>query len=821
MTHNVAKIAVSKAIFSIDKPYSYLIPNEYMDKIAVGMRVLVPFGGGNRGSEGIVLAISQEEKASRLKGILAVLDDQPVLDAAGIQLALWLRDRYFCTVYDGVKAMLPAGLYYALRDCVVLCDGVSRDLGYTAVEDNAAAHDLLELLFLWNGQRDMEQIRLAFGSRDPNPAIKILVDRGLCRLETSTQRGVGEKREQIAVLAIPSEEAISRVLPKQRTAPLQYAVTELLCSLGSASVKELCYFTGASRTTVKSLEKSGILTIQTQEVFRSPHPEHVMPAPPVVLSAEQEHVVLGIDTLCQEEKSSAALLYGVTGSGKTNVYIKLIRQVLSRGKTAMVLVPEIALTPQLLRIFIAHFGTSIAVLHSSLRAGERYDEWRRVKNGAATVVIGTRSAVFAPLKNIGLIVLDEEQEGSYKSESAPRYHAREVAKYRCVQDGGVLLLGSATPSIETMYHAKSGHYSLFTLKNRYNQQNMPTVCIQDMKQSLRAGEGGVLSGSLCHEITENLQHDEQTILFLNRRGASRMVSCTACGEVPQCPRCSVKLTYHSANGRLMCHYCGHSQPHSDICPSCGGILDLVGMGTQKVEEALGQKFPQTAVLRMDADTVTAKHSHQKILEQFQKKKIPILLGTQMVAKGLDFENVTLVGVLDPDLALYTSDIRAAERTFSLITQVVGRAGRGTRQGRAVIQTYTPENDVIQLAARQDYDSFYEGEIALRSLRNLPPFVDIYYLWATGSSEATVLRAMNKLAQSLDYGLKSTGLSGQILGPAPASIAKINGKFRYRIALHAKTSKELRGLIAHLLRSAQQDKDNKTLSIYGDFNPLDG
>ncbi len=818
---NIGKIAVSKAVFSMDKPYSYLIPTPLLSKIQVGTRVLVPFGGGNRGSEGIVLAITQEDTALRMKEILALLDDTPVLDDQGIQLALWLRERYFCTVYDGVKAMLPAGLYFSLRDCLVMQEGLSRDAGYTLVEDSAPARELLELLFIWNGQGEMEQIRLAFGSRDPNPAIKILVDRGLCRLETSTQRGVGEKHEKIAVLAIPGEEAMTRVTPKRSSAPLRFAVTELLCAMGSASVKELCYFTGASGSTIKSLERSGILTIQSKEVFRSPHPEDVIPAPPVVLSPEQEVAFQGIDALCQAGTTAAALLYGVTGSGKTNVYIRLIRETLSRGKTAMVLVPEISLTPQLLRIFIAHFGTSIAVLHSSLRAGERYDEWRRVKNGEATVVIGTRSAVFAPLKNIGLIVLDEEQEASYKSESTPRYHAREVAKYRCVQSKGLLLLGSATPSIESMYHAKSGKYHLFTLKTRYNQQNMPQVHIQDMKESLRLGQGSVLSGALCEQITRNLQRDEQTILFLNRRGASRMASCVECGEVPECPRCSVKLTYHSANGRLMCHYCGHSQPSTQICPSCGGTLDFVGMGTQRVEEALAEKFPQTPVLRMDADTVHAKQSHQKILDQFQKKRIPILLGTQMVAKGLDFDNVTLVGVLDPDLALYTSDIRAAERTFSLITQVVGRAGRGQRQGRAVIQTYTPENEVITLAASQDYDSFYEGEIALRGLRNLPPFTDVFLLCATGPTEATVLRAMNKLVQGLNFGLQSIRASGQILGPAPAPIAKINGKYRYRITLHAKNTRALRGLIAHLIRSAQQDKENKTLTIYGDFNPLDG
>ena len=740
MGRTIAKVAVSRAVYAIDRPYDYLVPPELEERLKPGMRVLVPFAAGNRGSEGIVLSMGPETGETRsLKSIEAALDEKPVLDHKAIQLALWMRERYFCTVYDCVKAMLPAGLYFSLRDCVALKQGVDREKAYAAAEGSAAARRLLDLLWSWGGTGDMEQIRLAFGPQDPNPAVRRLTEAGVAQVETSTQRGVGDKTEKLAVLAIPAEDAMAMVTPRRKSAPLRYAVTELLCTLGAASAKELCYFTGASMPTIKSLEKSGILTLEAQEVLRRPVLEEVEPASPPVLNEEQQRAFEGLDQLSAQGKAAAALLYGVTGSGKTQVYIRLIQSVLERGKTALVLVPEIVLTPQLLRIFASHFGTQVALLHSSLRAGERYDEWKRVRRGEAQVVLGTRSAVFAPLQNLGLVILDEEQEASYKSENVPRYHARDVAKYRCVQNNALLVLGSATPSVESMYHARQGDYALFELRRRYNQKALPQVLMVDMKKELRAGNNTDVSGVLREELEENFKRGEQAILFLNRRGASRMVFCGECGQVPECPRCSVKLTYHSANGRLMCHHCGHSQPLPPACPECGGILNFIGTGTQRLQEELEELFPFCPVLRMDTDTISAAHPHEELLDRFQKENVPILVGTQMVAKGLDFENVTLVGVVAPDLSLYVDDFRAGERTFSLLTQVVGRAGRGEKKGRAVIQTFTPENDVIRCAARQDYDRFYEEEIALRQLRRYPPFADLTVLTASGADEGAVLR----------------------------------------------------------------------------------
>ncbi|BFK68505.1 replication restart helicase PriA [Flavonifractor plautii] len=822
--NTVARIALQAATYAIDKPYDYQVPPELLDTLRPGMRVVVPFGAGNRRTEGIVLALEGGYPDDpRRKSILTVLDEEPVLDGEALRLALWMRERWFCTVYDAARAMLPAGLYFSLQDRWKLAPGVDREAAYAAAGRSEHARHIVELLFVSGREADVAQIKEAFGTKDPNPALKLLRDKGILTLETSASRGVGDKKELVASLAIPPEEAMALVTPRHRSAPLRYAVTELLCALGSASAKELCYFTGAANATLRSLEKSGILRLEHREVFRRVTVEAGERAAPPVLNAEQQAAFEGLDALAAAGRPAAALLYGVTGSGKTQVYLRLIYEALARGRTAMVLVPEIALTPQLLRIFASHFGDDIAVLHSSLRAGERYDEWKRVRSGQARVVIGTRSAVFAPLRNLGLLILDEEQESTYKSENAPKYHARDVAKYRCAQNDALLVLGSATPSVESMYHARRGDYRLFTLRRRYNEQAMPEVLIADMKQELRVGNGTSLSGPLRAGLAAAMETGEQSILFLNRRGASRMVTCGECGEVPTCPRCSVHLTYHSANGRLMCHYCGHSEPLPDACPSCGGALNFLGYGTQKVEEELHAAFPGREILRMDTDTVSATQTHEKLLSRFEKERVPVLVGTQMVAKGLDFENVTLVGVISADLSLYVDDYRAGERTFSLLTQVVGRAGRGAKQGRAVIQTFTPENDVIRCAARQDYDSFYEQEIELRRMRLCPPFRELFVLTASGPLESAVLRTCMRLRRSLEGWLAQPPFRDwelTVLGPAPASVAKINDRYRYRLTLAAQNTKEIRAMVAHLVRCAQTDKENKGVSVSADVNPLD-
>ena len=817
----MASVAVSAATYAIDRPYSYRVPAGLSERIQVGQRVMVPFGRGNRRVEGIVLALKTEALRPNLKAVCALLDEEPVVDGEGVKLALWMRDRYFCTVWDAVKAMLPAGLYFSLKDCYRIADNVDREAAYEAAGASEAACRILELLYANEGRRELGQIRDAFCEADPGPALKTLRDRGVLTLETSVSRGVGDKTEPMVSLALDGAEVLEQLAPSRGRYPLRYSIAELLATVGQATAKEVCYYTGASMQTLKGMEKKGLVAFRRQEVFRRPGMAEVAPAGPVALNGEQQAACDSMTALCDAGRAACALLYGVTGSGKTQVYIQLIRHVLAKGQTTLVLVPEIALTPQLLRVFAAHFGDAVAVLHSSLSAGERYDEWKRARNGEAKVVIGTRSAVFAPLAHLGLIILDEEQEGSYKSENVPRYHARDVAKYRCAQTGALLVLGSATPSVETMYQARRGTYQLCTMRRRYNEHALPRVVIADLKEELREGNNTTISAPLREELEENLRKGEQSILFINRRGTSRMVTCAECGEVPECDRCSVKLTYHKANGRLMCHYCGHSEALPDRCPRCGGPLTFMGAGTQKVQEELNALFPGVKVLRMDTDTVTAKQGHEKLLTQFEQEKTPILVGTQMVAKGLDFENVTLVGVIDADLSLYVDDFRAGERTFSLLTQVVGRAGRGARAGRAVIQTCTPENDVITYAARQDYDRFYESEIQSRRLRGYPPFRDLYVLTASGPEESAVLRSCMRLRDGLESWRKQPGLEDlRILGPAAAGVVKVNNRYRYRLTVCCENKPAVRAMIAHLLRAAHEDKQNRGVSVFADLNPLD-
>ena len=492
------------------------------------------------------------------------------------------------------------------------------------------------------------------------------------------------------------------------------------------------------------------------------------------------------------------------------------------GRTAMLLVPEIALTPQMMQRFSARFGSDAVMLHSALPLTERYDQWKRIRRGEVRVVLGTRSAVFAPLLNLGLIILDEEQEGSYQSENPPRYHARDIAQFRCAQRDALVLLGSATPTVETAYYAKRGRYQVFSLHKRFNDLPLPEVLIADMKDELRQGNDTSIGSALRSELEKNIARGEQSILFLNRRGSARMLLCGECGYVPECPRCSVPMTYHSANERLMCHYCGHSEPVMERCRECGGLLKRVGSGTQKVERELKALFPNTQVLRMDADTVSAAHGHEALLRQFTERRIPILLGTQMVAKGLDFENVTLVGVLDADLSLYVQNYHAAERTYSLLAQVVGRAGRGERAGRAVIQTYHPDNEVIQAAAKQDYEAFYQNELRLRRLRRYPPFADLFTLTVSGRDEMRVIAAACALRDALRAASEKEplrALETEVLGPAGAPVVKVNERYRYCVYLSGRSDNALRRTVSEYLLAFSARKENRGLDIFADCNAL--
>ena len=809
----IVQVAVSAATFAIDKPYSYRVPEGM--PIQPGQRVQLPFGRGNRPTEGVVLTVSPGDDG-KLKEVTALLDPEPILTDRQLRLAAFLRERYFCTFYDAIRAMLPGGVWFRQRVTVCLTEDRSWQ---QAVIRKEGARQILELLEQAGGQAEATALERTLPEEELKSVLGYLSGKKWISTQTDYLRRLGDKTEKIAALAVPPEEAMAYAASRPKSAAMQKAVLELLCSLGTAAVKELCYYTGAGVGTVNRLEQLGYLTLSHRPVLRCREIRPAVLNGPLVLNPEQEACYQGLLTKMEAEQPGVALLQGVTGSGKTAVYIQLIRACLERGKSALLLVPEIALTPQLLGLMAAYFADQVGILHSSLGAGERYDQWKRVRDGQARVVVGTRSAVFAPCSP-GLIILDEEQEHSYKSENNPRYSAREVAIFRGAKEGALVLLGSATPSIETMYRAKSNDYALYRLTSRYNGRPLPEVEVVDMRQELKLGNDLSLSVPLRQAIMETQQAGKQTILLLNRRGNSRALVCVDCRQTPQCPRCSIRLTYHSANQRLMCHYCGYSQPAPERCPDCGGPMKTLGTGTQKVQQELEYLFPDMESLRMDTDTVSAANTHEQILTEFQQRGVPVLIGTQMVAKGLNLPNVTLVGVLDADLSLYTGGYRAGETTFNMLTQVVGRAGRGDAPGKAVIQTLVPEHSVIRLAARQDYEGFYNQEIELRRVQNAPPFGDIGVITFSGQEETAVLRGAVKLRDSLNDCLNLPGYRNErcsLLGPAPCAVPKINYHYRYQVTLRCRMSKNLRLLLAHLLRQFAKDKANRGVSAFVDIN----
>lgn len=813
----IAQLAVSCAVFAIDQPYSYRIPPELA--LSPGQRVLVPFGKANRRTEAIVLAVA-EGTDEKLKLIERTLDDEPVMDEEQLRLAAFIRERYFCTYYDAVKAILPAGLWFRQEKIYrIRPEGGDWREACSARQLETALMEVLESL----GASAPESALLAqYEDRaQAEKALRWLLSKKLIEPDTELSKKKEGRRQKFAAIAAP-EQAAAYAEKKRRTAPVQAAVLELLGAADSCSCREISELTGATNATFQRLEALGFVRLWEREREPESLKAEGKAAPPV-LNEEQQTAFLGLSAQMRREKPGAALLYGVTGSGKTAVYIRLIDEALQAGKGAILLVPEISLTPQLLQRLAAHFGEAVAVLHSSLRVAERFAQWRRIKEGTAKVVVGTRSAIFAPVKDPAVIILDEEQEHTYKSENSPRYHAREIALYRGAKAGALVLLGSATPSVETMYHARQGDYGFYTLTRRYNNQALPRAQIVDLKQEIRQGNATAISLPLEERLRDNILNGRQSILFLNRRGNSRYLVCVECGDVPTCPRCSVHLTYHSAGQRLVCHYCGYAEPVRMRCGKCAGALKPVGWGTQKIEQELGWIFPDTQILRMDADTLCAQNTHAQMLRRFAQERIPILLGTQMVSKGLDFENVTLVGVLDADMSLYVNNYRASETTFSLITQVIGRAGRGSAEGMAMIQTMTPEHPVIKLAAKQDYDAFYEMEIAIRRMRACPPFADLIFITFTGLYEDRVMQGAGRFGRMLRASLRAANTPDeayQLLGPAPCMVAKINYTYRYRLTLAAKNTRALRDMLAACLRAFAKEKQNRGVNAYVDVNSYD-
>lgn len=627
---------------------------------------------------------------------------------------------------------------------------------------------------------------------------------------------IGVAGVRMAELTVSRGEELPRLTPKQQS------VADLLLDIGSATVEEIKTLCGVGDGVLKNMEKCGVLRFFKKEKYRNPYAD--LPAAPkaaeIELSAEQTKAYRTLSAMLDGDGGSA-LLYGVTGSGKTQVYMRLIDRALQQGKDTIVLVPEIGLTPQVLGLFHQRYGRQVAVLHSGLSIGERNDEYRRADRGEAKIVLGTRSAVFAPLHALGLIIMDEEQELTYKSERTPRYHARDIARYRAGESGALFVMASATPSIESYAAAKAGKYTLCSLEHRFGNAALPQVCTVDMKGELHAGHRSPLSRTLQKQIQSNLDAGKQTILLMNRRGYNTFIACNDCGHVITCPNCSISLTYHSYSNRLMCHYCGYSKPLDNTCPECGShAVRYSGFGTQRIEDELQALFPAARILRMDADTTAGKFSHQKLFDAFAAHEYDILVGTQMVAKGLDFDDVTLVGVVNADNALYDENYLSHERAFDLITQVVGRSGRRDATGTAVIQTIDPCNPVIDLAARQDYPAFFETEYTLRRILTYPPFCDIYGVFFVSEDENAAALAAKAFFDTLVLENKEQQQKLIVLGPSPARISKISNTYRYRLAIKCKNSKSVRNLLMQVLKATVKMKELRKVQISIDLNPID-
>ncbi len=805
---SIARIAVEKTLYRFDKAFDYSIPMEYEESAWPGCRVLVPFGTSNSKRMGMILERLETEPDESAKEIEAVLDPAPLLTQEMLSLVSWIKGRYFCTLFDAVKLLLPSGINYQLR--------FSYGIGRLPQEGSLSPEEARLVAYLLEKKEPVEKEKLlkVLQIEEEPSFLEKLEKEGILQKSSSAVRRIGDATQKMVQLT--GRETDEKLTAKQKK------VIALLEETGAASLKEVCYYSGVTPAVIQNLLAKGIVSCFDAEVYRNPYQQ----APEreereLVLSPEQEKVFENILTCYEEGKGSVSLLYGVTGSGKTSVFMKLIDHVAAQGRGVIVMVPEISLTPQTMGLFHRRYGKKVAVFHSALSMGERLDEWKRVKNGDALIAVGTRSAVFAPFRDIGLIVMDEEQEYTYKSESSPRYHARDVAKFRCAYHKGLLLLSSATPSLETYYNALEGRYQYNKLGGRYGLASLPQVSVVDMNEELEAGNDSVISRPLYLALKQNLEQGKQSILLLNRRGYNTFVSCRSCGYVASCPNCSISLTYHSANGRLMCHYCGYSVPFEKECPQCHEErMHYAGFGTQRAEDQLKALLPEAKVLRMDADTAFTKYSYEKNLEAFARGEYDMIVGTQMVAKGLDFENVTLVGVLSADQTLYSDDFRSYERAFSLLTQVVGRSGRGQYAGRAIIQTFTPENEIFQLAAKQDYESFYSGEILLRKAMLYPPFSDICIVGFVGVREEMVQKASQEFLLRFGELAKEqySAIPLRVLQPTPAFVAKVNKKYRYKLIIKCRNTTVFREFLGKLLREFSSERRFSSITVFADMNP---
>lgn len=767
----VASVIVDNAARETDKPFEYLIPEELQALVKIGMRVVVPFGKGNKYIEGYLIDIkdNSDYDIKKLKAIGDVIDDTLYFDDEMLKLAYFLKERYNATLSESFNAILPSGIKFKEKLFIKLNPSYSNILGekYKKVisglnEDKFVEFNDLKKQIGGNLQRSvlfgMERVGVVEIKRDiiQNTKIKNLEvyipgEYDVCQdFITEFEK---KRKKQVEILKV--------MISEEQELTLGQIVEKYECSPG----------------VVKSLYEAGVLIKKEIEVFRNPS-EREYKYGRVELTEDQQ---LAIESILNSYKKgrSVSLIRGVTGSGKTEIYLNLVERCINKGCGAIVMVPEISLTPQTLERFKGRFGNTVAILHSRLSNGERYDEWRRIKSGDVKVVVGARSAVFAPVLNLKLIIIDEEHEYSYKSDSSPKYHTVEVASFRVNQNKGLLVLGSATPSLESYYKALNGEYNLVTINKRVMDIKMPEVKIVDMREELKGGNKSIFSTALQDEIGINLERGEQTILFLNRRGHSTFISCRECGYVCKCSNCDVSLTYHISTNKLVCHYCGSEHKSPSICPKCGSkYIKYFGTGTEKIEMEIKRLFPEARTLRMDMDTTRKKGQHERIYEDFKNHKADILIGTQMISKGMDFKGVTLVGIIAADMTLNLPDFRAPERTFQLITQVSGRAGRGELKGRVIVQTYDSEHYSIEYASNGDYIGFYEKEILYRKMLNNPPFTDILYVLLASENEETLIKNSMALRDKISGSINLKNI--EMLGPAPCHVGKIKNIYRWHM-----------------------------------------
>lgn len=807
MKNNIAEVAVDLPFEKSYNVYDYKIPVSMLDEISPGIRVIVPFSGRRR--EGYVVKLKSSTSVET-KHILACIDDYPLFSQEMIDLACWMSEKYMCALSKTLQCMIPSGIKYKFRKKIRLVkEYQTSNLGHLQKK-------IVDLLKKNRGEMYYSKLLEVMEHSNVYASLKGLYEKKIIEYEKEIVSGIKPR----TIKVVEPVEGLPDDIVKKLSKKLQ-EVLQIIRTAGGISIRQIAdsldenYSTVYSR--VKKLMDKKLVKYNYMEVFRNPASciAEAGVVSPFTLTEEQENVLKLIRRVLNSKgKKKGILVHGVTGSGKTEVYLRAVEMVLQQKKGAIVLVPEISLTSQMIKDFVRRFGKRVALLHSKLSKGERFDEWRKIKQGKADIVLGTRSAVFAPMDNIGIIIIDEEHENTYKQEENPKYHAREVAEKRCADNNALLVLGSATPSIETYYRAQKGYYHLVEMKKRIKNRPLPPVEIVDMRQELKEGNKSIFSRSLYRAMVETLDRGDQVILFLNRRGFSTFVLCRECGLVLKCPQCDISLTFHFDSNMLKCHYCGYFEKTPDICPNCSSIyIRFFGIGTQKVEQLVKRLFRGAVVHRMDVDSTTRKGSHESILNRFNNGDIDVLIGTQMVAKGLDNPRVGLVGVITADTSLNLPDFRAGERTFQLATQVAGRTGRGQRPGRVILQTYNPEHYALKYAAEHNYLAFYKKEINLRKQFKYPPFCSLVNIIFSGSDENNTARRAQTFAQSIFEVLPK---SWALLGPSPAPISKIKGNFRWQVILKGEDINKIIPLLTSKYFRYKNENDDVKISV--DLNP---